>query len=32
MTELKGKIKLTEKEISDYIDEANDILKNAYVP
>jgi len=29
---VNGKIKLTEEEISGYIDEANDILKNAYVP
>ena len=32
MKEVNGKIKLTEEEISGYIDEANDILKNAYVP
>ena len=32
MKEVSGKMKLTEEEISGYIDEANDILKNAYVP
>ena len=32
MKEINGKMKLTEEEISRYIDEANDILKNAYVP
>ena len=32
MEEVSGKMKLTEEEISRYIDEANDILKNAYVP
>ena len=32
MEEINGKMKLTEEEISGYIDEANDILKNAYVP
>lgn len=32
MKELTGKIKLTEKEISNYIDEANETLDRAYVP